>query len=518
MKAIAYLMGTTLKNALLELKKKPSRLILLLVMAALLGMMVFQGQASAPDLELRQDPAQLSAILLGLYLFLMVSVSRQGLSSGATFYTMADVNLLFQTPISPRRILIYGLVRQMGTSMLVGIFLLFQYSNVNRFYGVTMGGLILILLSYGMTVFCAQLTAMTVYTLTAGRERGKQIASVILYALPAVILAWVGLAAFRNLGNDPLSAAIAAADAPFMKAMPVVGWMQLASGAGMGRGLWQLGLGFLLAVVYCVVLIQVILHVSADFYEDVLQATEVSFQQLAAKKEGRVDMTPAKVKVGRTGLKGGQGASVFFYKHQLEDRRASIFLLDRVSLLMAAVTVLMAFFFRDAGIVAVVAMGAYLQLFSTMTGRWLRELALPYIYLVPESAFRRLLALCGQQMLRVAVDSLLVMIPAGLILGASPMEIAAGVLARAGFGPLYMGGNILCQRVLGGLASRALSFVFYFMILMVLLLPSVFVGLGLGFLLGIPAGLLGTAVCNVLLTALLLWLCRNMLDCAELNQ
>ena len=92
------------------------------------------------------------------------------------------------------------------------------------------------------------------------------------------------------------------------------------------------------------------------------------------------------------------------------------------------------------------------------------------------------------------------------------------VLARAGFGLLYMGGNILCQRVLGGLASRALSFVFYFMILMVLLLPSVFVGFGLGFLLGIPVGLLGAAGCNILLTALLLWLCRNMLDCAELNQ
>ena len=152
MKALTYLLLTIIKNALLELRKKPGQLIFLLVMVGLMAFVFVTGQQVGVSEQVR-DPRELSAILLSLYLFLFVIAVLQGLSSGATFYSMADVNLLFQTPIAPRRILLYGLIRQMGTSLLVGVFLLFQYTTFHVQYGVTIGGLLLILLTYGVTSF-----------------------------------------------------------------------------------------------------------------------------------------------------------------------------------------------------------------------------------------------------------------------------------------------------------------------------------------------------------------------------
>ena len=98
MKALTYLLLTTIKNAVLELRKKPGQLIFLLVMAGLMVFVFVTGQQVGVSEQVR-DPRELSAILLSLYLFLFVIAVFQGLSSGATFYSMADVNLLFQTPI-----------------------------------------------------------------------------------------------------------------------------------------------------------------------------------------------------------------------------------------------------------------------------------------------------------------------------------------------------------------------------------------------------------------------------------
>ena len=50
--------------------------------------------------------------------FLCVLTVWSGLKSGATFFKMSDVNLLFVSPVSPKTILAYGLIKQMGASAL----------------------------------------------------------------------------------------------------------------------------------------------------------------------------------------------------------------------------------------------------------------------------------------------------------------------------------------------------------------------------------------------------------------
>lgn len=522
MKAMAYLLGATLKNAVKELRKNPGRLIFLLLMAALMiFVFVSGGQASPPEGGLR-NPRELEAILFAFYLFMAVTFALQGLSSGATFYSMADVNLLFQMPVSPRRVLLYGMIRQMGTSLLIGFFLLFQYTTLHVWYGVGIGGLLLILLTYGVTIFCSQLTAMAIYALTSNSERARKGVKIGIFLLCGGLAAWVAVPAF--LSDAPLSAAVDAASAPWLSLFPIAGWMKAAAAAGFGANPWGLLLGFGLALGYCLLFVLLITKARADFYEDVLRATEVSFNALTAKKEGKTDMVPAQVKVGKTGLGGGSGANAFYYKQRLEERRAKIFLLDGMGLLMAGMTILFSFFMRENGILPIFAFATYLQIFSTMTGRWIRELTLPYVYLLPEKSARKLWMLCRQNLRKIALDALIVMIPAGLIVGASPLEIAMAVLARAGFGLLFMAGTILNERILGGLTNRVLIMTFYFLVMLLLATPGIVLGVLAGILINglipwaaIALGLLTSFVWNLLAASLIIFLCRDLLDCAELS-
>ena len=122
MNGLSYLLRTTIKNSIKDLKTHPAKLVLVLFFLVMIAVVIVSGSGSIDVFELR-DPAELSAMILGLYIAIFLLSSLNGFSSGASFYSMPDVQMLFPAPISPRRILLYGLVKQMGTSLLVGFFL-----------------------------------------------------------------------------------------------------------------------------------------------------------------------------------------------------------------------------------------------------------------------------------------------------------------------------------------------------------------------------------------------------------
>ena len=89
---------------------------MVLFFVLLIGMMVVSSLAAPLPANERRDPKELAAMVLVLYGFMFFLGSNNGFSSGASFYSMADVNLLFSCPISQKKILVYGLVRQLQTS------------------------------------------------------------------------------------------------------------------------------------------------------------------------------------------------------------------------------------------------------------------------------------------------------------------------------------------------------------------------------------------------------------------
>ena len=520
MRPLRYLALTTMKNRLREMVKKPARLIYAIVLLALLAFTMVGGSHTGGGGPYHSLDG-LTAIVLAFYTIMFIMTANAGFSRGGSIFNLSDATLLFTAPVRPQTILFYGLLRQMGTSLLVGFFLLFQYANLHNFYNVTVFQMAALLVLYGCAIFLGQVAAMMLYAFTSHDQRRQKLCRAVFTGVYALCGMWLA-ARCLPYGLEGIGARAAEqAAGGFLYAVPVGGWLSLAA-KGTLVGEWSLvvqGVG--LCVLLTVILLWLLFRMNPDYYEDVLKSAEISYSAISAQKEGTMrEALPANIKVGRTGLRGGWGPSAFFCKHLLENRRSRKFILPANSLLFAVITVIFCVFTKGGGLLPTFLMATYLQLFSAMTtGRFSYELTRPYLYLVPEPALKKLLWALAETMPSMVLDALVVFFPVGVLLRLSPAEFLAAVLARISFGIVYLSADIAVQRIWGGSVSRVLVLLLYLAISLAVMAPGVALALagGLGGDLGTVGMLLLTVAGNLPASLLVLFLCRNLLQYAELS-
>jgi len=265
----------------------------------------------------------------------------------------------------------------------------------------------------------------------------------------------------------------------------------------------------------------VIERAQSDFYEDVIQTAEKAASAIAASKQGVVsDAAPAKVKVGKRGFTRGAGAAMFYYKHRLENRRGRILVLDTVTLIWCAIVILFAYFMREEGIMPAFVMATYLQLFSVALGRFNRELTKPYIYLLPEPPLLKMIHALRESLPTAILEAIVMFTPTYFFVDITIPELLAVIFARVGFTMLYITGNVIIMRIWHGSSSRGIVMTLYIVTMLLLAAPGIIfavvcVALGLGETLVVP--FIAMTILNLLLSVLGLFLCRNMLQYAELN-
>ena len=515
--ALVYLLLTRLKAQFKEMVRKPARLIYLVLVIALFAITLLGGgEAGGAARDARELPA-LAGAFYGLMFVILVSA---GFKNGASMFTLSDVNLLFPAPIRPRAVLYYGLFRQLGASLLLGLFLLFQYGWLHSLYGVGVGILILIVVLYGVSVFLAQVVAMAAYSLTSMSPRRRALAEGLIYGVLGAFLVAVLARAALAPGGMSLTSLVDAADSPLFRLMPVAGWTAAMLRGAMTGDFIMLAAYAALTAAFLIAVVVLIARYDHDYYEDVLRTAEVSHSAITAQKEGRVaEAAPANVKVGKVGLGRGWGASAIYFKHRVEERRVRRFALSPMALVFALIVIVFAFFMRENGALPVFLMAVYMQMFSEALSRFGRELTKPYIYLIPESSFSKLLSALRQSVMNGFWESLVVFVPAGLILGLDLWTIAALVLARWSFTLVYNADTVAEMRLFGGVSSKFLTMFFYVLLMLLIALPGAAAAIALGAM-GYPEALCyaALAVLNVPMALLALFLCRNMLQCAELNE
>ena len=174
-----------------------------------------------------------------------------------------------------------------------------------------------------------------------------------------------------------------------------------------------------------------------------------------------------------------------------------------------------------AAIIATFSMATYMQIFSESMGRFNLELIKPFIYLMPEPPLKKLLYCMKETLISDVIEAIIIFVPAGLLVKADVLIIVLCIVARISFSLLFTAGNILVERVFGSVSSKMMVLFFYFLALVVMALPGIAAGIGLMFLLpesfGFAGMFLGMTAVNVPLSLLVMYLCRNLLQYAELN-
>lgn len=519
---LAYLLLTRLKNQFLALIRSPGKLIYVLFLIAMLVLVIMTGGQQPDDLQNRRETGELFAGLFALFLIMFVLLAKRGFDTGASLFNLADVNLVFTAPFRSQAVLVFGLIQQMGTSLLLGLFLVFQYSWLRQLYGIAPGTLLLILLGYALTVFLGQLTAMLLYSIISSNEKWTSLLKVIFYGIIGLYAGW---AAVRLLtAGDGLPEAIQIlGQHRLTQLFPVAGWVSaLIAGAVTAAPALVLK-GSLLCTTYLALLVALLLVSRTDFYEDVLQTSETNFSTLTAQKEGRImEAAPRRVRLGKVGLGRGEGAAAFYYKHKIENRRSRVLIVNLQSLVFIIIVLVMAFFMQGIGIIGIFAFSTYIQLFSTSLGRLNKELTRPYIYLIPAPSVHKLLQSVRERVPAAISEALLLFIPLALMLKLDLPDILGCIIARFTFTFLFTAGNILVERVFGAMTSKTLVFMFYFAALLLMALPgillaSLLAALGLQLVSATLTSLLAVSLANTLVALLVFYLCRNMLQYAELN-
>lgn len=518
--ALVYLLRTRLKNTLKSIIRSPGKLIYLIIMIALIVVTIISGRFGANEEgRVFRDIREFNVIVTALYTLMFLLIAAGGFSKGGSMFTMPDVNLLFPAPISPQKVLFYALFRQMGISLTVGIFVLYQYSWTHMTYGISYGTLLIVLLGYALAVFCGQITAMVVYSFTSANlrlRRSIKAVFIVVFGLFAAYLVWKTI-----IGTGaPLSNLVTAASGTVIGLMPVSGWLGWAY-AGITSGSAQGLIGLGITLIYVVVLVCLIVFSKQDYYEDVLKTAEISQSAITAQKEGRIaEAIPENVKLGKTGLGGGLGADAFYYKHRLENRRSRKLLVSTTSLIWILVSIAMSFFLKGLGVAGFLAATTYMQIFSVALGRINKELTKPYIYLVPEPPFMKLIHSLREGFSSALAEAVLIYVPVAFIMQLPPLETVMCIVARMSFQFLFTSGVILIERIWSG-ASKTFAVLLFFLVMILLSVPGIVAAILMATYCMIInenlTFLLTLAVVNIPIAMLVLYLCRNMLQFAELN-
>ena len=516
MSSLCFLLSCKAKNRLKEMIRRPSELIVLIVFVGLIGVTIFSGNHSLPSSGTRSSE-EFFAIVLALYALEFVLIAKNGFLNGASMFSMADVNLLFPSPKKPQLLLTFGLFSQLGRSLMLGVFILYQYSWVHDTYGVGLGTIVAVLVGYSAVAFLSQMLAMLIYSLTSASDKACKTAKAVFYLVIAAFLGYLAYSSF-SAGGDVLTSVCKNANSLAMRFFPVAGFVQygvFSAVSGNKAGLLVSVLCFVLCVALFYLLVS---RLKSDYYEDVLKATEVSFSAITASKEGKAAETaPRNVKIGKIGFSKGFGASALAEKHKIENRRSKVLILNLLNLIFAAATIGFAFIVKDE--LSAFIMNVYFSIFTVGSGRWAKELLFPYAYLIPEPPFKKLVNMLREQFWTSLAEAVITFLPFYFIFKTQLLVVFGLILAKLSFNFLFVGVNLVLQRFFGNGGNKALLVFLYFLLAMLFSVPGVAAGVAMSTLVPVFDGILffAMALVNVLVGLITVYCCRNILTTAEFN-
>ena len=372
-------------------------------------------------------------IILAVFVFFALSADR----NGSKIFLPADVNLLFASPLKPQSVLMFRLTMQMGVAILGSAYMLFQIPNLVLNAGMSIWAALSLVAAWCLTVVCATLIQVMLYTLSSTYPGAKRFLRHGIYALLVLIVAGYLFFAVRG-GEGYVRSAALFFNSPYSRFIPFWGWLKgfcvfavqgNIAGAALCSAALALGGGLLVYVIW---------HIRADFYEDAMAKSEETAELLAQvqsekssgilirRKKDRGD------KLLRDGLRHGSGANVFFFKTMYNRFRfAHLGFLTKTMefYLVAAVGVaaVCRFAVHTDSVVPVALSLAGIAFFRSLGNPLERDTTMDYFVLIPESTWAKLFWSLMGGTVNCLLDVLPAVIAGALLVGTNPFFALAWV-------------------------------------------------------------------------------------------
>lgn len=352
-----------------------------------------------------------------------------GSKSGANIFQMADVNFLFTAPMKPQTVLMFRLSFQMLGAFAGSLYLLFQIPNlvVNLHLGVT--AVIAMLVGYIMLLILQRLMVVLSYTVFSTHAQWKPYVLHIVVAIASVVLLWMGIVFLTN-GRDVVAMMESTFSSEWMRYVPLIGWYKAMIMYAVEGETWAFLLYLGLLIISISILVLLIWNIKADFYEDACSAASKAAETLDDAMAGRVVTKEKKYskRIRREGSFGGSGALVFLTKEVYVRRRmAKLGFLSNTMLFYIAACVGLAVLsvkvVKTSSFLLTGAVMLAILFFRNMGNPIEQEASKNWLYLVPDSPYKKVFFSMLSGTYSCAIDLLPALVIGGVMIGASPIRM-----------------------------------------------------------------------------------------------
>lgn len=539
MKPLFFILRKYFKNSIKDLKKKPLALIaylLLAVVAILMVVITFVMPSTSIRSSSPESFGALSSAALIVFSYFSI---KQGIGSGSSFFRMADVNMVFTAPISPKKILIYGFIQQFIVTIFIMLFVSFQIPNLKNNFPITGFGVLLIYIVVFLLFFAMQLIGMLIYSVASRSNRTRANLDKALNVLMFAFIAGFIIVLLQK--QDFLKAAIFYLNNDFFNYIPFIGWFKVVLTAAVSGIDTSFYISTVLIIVSFIVMIYVIYKLKTDYYEDVLAATERKEQIIAAKRAGSSGLKFRNTKLKKVQQKyKGSGSIAIFYRHILEFKKSGFFFINKTTFIIVGIGIASKYFFAgissnipsdasptglgsgDFSFKLILFASIYILFFFSMQGKWAQELSKPFIYLIPASSASKVFYATLAETLKNGLDGLILFIVAGIMFKATILTILLSAVAYITFSIIYTYGDVLSRRIFGGVHSKNLEMFIKMFLIIFIVIPEIIVSIVLYYV--FKTSILGDLffygtiiVYNIVASFIILLFCKGIFEQLEMK-
>ncbi|MEG6520723.1 putative ABC exporter domain-containing protein [Desulfotomaculum sp. 1211_IL3151] len=514
--------GWIIKNHFVEIKHNPKRLIIYFFYLFWLGSLLFNvllKQREPMPIPMQFSEQILGAAFVGFSAVFILYFLYRGTTESSTFFSMGDVHLLFPSPVSPKKILLYSMTKQsLVNFFLYGIVILALMPTITNLAKINPDHLPFLYLGYIGMVLSIKPLNFLIFAIGSKYRIQSWLQQGILF-LSFIFIAYLGIRVFT--AEDLLQGVLQGLNAPFINYLPVIGWSKVVFMTAVTGYSTFSAAALVLQILFLICCIALSYYTADDYYEDTLKATEKRSLHRRRKK-GMEKSQPMSLPFLKNKnvivKKAGTGPWTFLWRSKIEASRSDLHpYLGFRTLIFLLAGLIIGYFSagHNGGITPLyVANGviAYLLFIFSASNSGQSELTKPYIYLIPGSNLLKIICSNLTDVLRMTVNIAALNIPLGIMLKAPVYVIAIMIVFGISFYILNLCSNYL-SRILfpSAIDQKALYPLFLMLQVLLLLLPGGIVGGALAVIYhNILLAFVGIGIVNIVIIGILLLLSNRI--------
>ncbi len=461
MKALIYLTKRSFINNLKRAAKKPSTLIALIFGVVYGVFIIFSLGIMAIGVHI--DSAKGLLALLTVWSIYEIFGNFLGYSSRkGIIFRPGHAHFVFTAPIDPKLVLISSAWMNYLLSIIVWILIGIGSMTVFR---IPVLSAVVILLA-GCVLELAFEVSVMIFLYTNDRVPEKVMKGIRMGIKIFLIACALAVILYFRKNGLTLDSVWTLLDMPGLQMIPALGW-QIAIYRLILLGPTTLNvICSLLYLVMVAVSVMAAIRMKCDggYYEEAAKFADDYADLKKRQKNGEMvfGLSGKKRSFRRVREKiGGKGAQAIFYRQLLEYKKERFFIFDKITLISLILAFIFSYGLSDsaadsgAGQMFLLGVVAYMSLvMSGYLGKWESELKNPYLFLVPDTPFRKMWYATLMEHIKAFVNGCIICIPIGIFWHVNPVEIIFCILIYVVIQADRLYTTVLAQCLLGDVFGK----------------------------------------------------------------